>query len=180
MIADEIIMKQVQNGDLGKMSILFERYHVRLYNFFFRMTYDQSLSEDLTQNVFERIIRYRQSFKGTSSFKSWIFQIARNAKNDHFRNRRITLLDDGDINRIDALENNISDQIEARENKINLEKAIAQLPEDQKEILLLTRFKKLKYQQVAEMLGTSEGAIKVKVHRAIKQLRKIYFKIDAL
>ena len=158
MTTDENIMIQVRNGDINKMAILFDRYNVRLYNFFFRLTYDQTLSEDLTQSVFERLIRYRTSFNERYSFKSWLFQIARNIRADHFRNKKLAFADGVDMNQINVFADNISNEIEDRENKINLEKAIAQLPEEQREILILTRFQKMKYQQVAEMLGTSEGA----------------------
>ena len=180
MNSDEKIMQLVRDGQINKMAILFERYHVRLYNFFYRVNYDQTLSEDLTQNVFERVIRYRSSYNENHSFKSWVFQIARNVKVDSYKSNRLNLADGVDVNLLEVMSNNISDDIAQSETMINLEKAIAQLPEEQREIIMLTRFQKLKYQQVAEMLNCSEGAVKVKVHRAIKKLRKHFFQIDIL
>ena len=74
-MTDEQVMLEVHKGDLDKTAILFERYHVRLFNFFLRMSYDKDLSQDLTQTVFERLLKYRTSYKYGKQFKSWIFQI---------------------------------------------------------------------------------------------------------
>lgn len=179
-MTDEQLMIHVRNGDIAKAAVLFDRYSGRLYNFFVRLTYDQSLSEDLTQSVFERIIRYRNSFNDNHQFKSWIFQIARNVRTDFYKKNKVKVAEDIDVMNIGLKTNSVSEKIEHRENLKNLEKAMSRLNPEQREILVLTRFQKLKYTQVAEMLNTSEGAIKVKVHRAIKELRKVFLKIDSL
>ena len=85
---DEDVMKLVKNGKLDALSILFDRYHVRLFNFFLRLIDDRTLSEDLVQNVFERIIKYRSSYREGASVKTWIYQIARNVRIDHFRSQK--------------------------------------------------------------------------------------------
>lgn len=179
-MTDEKIMQMVSKGDLDKLSILFDRYQLRLYNFFYRLCYDQTLSEDLTQNVFERLIRYRKTFDGKHSFKSWVFQIARNVRTDNYSKNRLRLANGVDVTQLKVTGDNVAEAIDQRESMQNLEQAMAQLPEDQREILYLTRFQKLKYQEVAAMLNCSEGAVKVRVHRAIKSLRSVYFKIDSL
>jgi len=63
MLTDEQIMQQVASGDIEKSGILFQRYKTAMYNFYLRSTYDQSLSEDLTQQVFIKLIKYRNSYK---------------------------------------------------------------------------------------------------------------------
>ncbi len=62
-MTDEMIMEAVKNGDLQQVSMLFERYHKRIFNFLARMTMDRELAEDLTQNVFLRIMKYRASYR---------------------------------------------------------------------------------------------------------------------
>ena len=180
-MTDEQLMIQVRGGDIAKAAVLFDRYSGRLYNFFVRLTYDKALSEDLTQSVFERIIRYRSSFDDAHQFKSWIFQIARNTRTDFYKkNNKVKVADSIEVTSLNLMANSIADDIEKKELMCNLEKAMLQLNSDQREILVLTRFQKLKYAQVAEMMNTSEGAVKVKVHRAIKELRKVFLKIDSL
>lgn len=173
-------MIQVRGGDIAKASVLFERYSGRLYNFFLRLTYDQALSEDLTQNVFERIIRYKHSFNDNYLFKSWVFQIARNVRMDFYKKNKIKVSEGIEVQNIGLMADSFLGKIEQKEVFQNLQKAMLQLSDEQREILILTRFEKIKYAKVAEMLGTSEGAIKVKVHRAIKELRPIFLKIDKL
>ena len=72
-------MLQVREGQLSELTALFERYHVAVYNLFLRLSGDGAVSEDMTQNVFYRVMRYRQSFEPASgSFRSWVYRMARN------------------------------------------------------------------------------------------------------
>ena len=82
-MTDEMIMEAVRNGDLQQASVLFERYNKQIYNFLARMTMSKVLAEDLTQNVFLRMIKYRNSYRDGNKFHSWIYQIARNVFSDH-------------------------------------------------------------------------------------------------
>ena len=78
-------MLQVKNGDLDALGVLFERYHQRLFGFFYRLTSRRDISADLVQDVFERILRYRTSYTGNGDFSTWLFRIARNRHADHYR-----------------------------------------------------------------------------------------------
>jgi len=81
-------MLKVRDGDLGKLSFLFERYHRALFNFFLRSTGNRDLSEDLVQEVFLRILKYRHTFRPDSQFSAWMYHVARNAQIDHFRKHK--------------------------------------------------------------------------------------------
>ena len=80
-------MSQVRDGDLEKLGILFERHHVRLFIFFLRMTGDRAASEDLVQEVFVRMLKYRKSFRERGEFSAWMFALARNVSADYFGRR---------------------------------------------------------------------------------------------
>lgn len=98
---DKQLMLQVRDGDLGKLGILFERHHRMLYNFFIRLTGNRDLSEDLVQDVFFKILKYRHTYRGKIQFTMWMFQIARNARIDYFSKRkREVLRDDCDDDRM--------------------------------------------------------------------------------
>ena len=75
-------------GDVARLGILFERYHRPLFDFLARMTGDRAAAEDLVQDVFIRILKYRATFRDEGSFETWIFRIARNARADWFNARR--------------------------------------------------------------------------------------------
>jgi RNA polymerase sigma-70 factor (ECF subfamily) len=169
-------MHRVKDGHLSELSVLFGRYHVKLYNFFLRLTFDPVISEDLTQNLFYRIIRYRHTFDASAgNFRSWIYRIARNTHLDHCRELRSSpqpLRQDEELHypAIGAHEGYAEDDFE------KLDRALGLLEPDQREIIVLSRYQGLKYEEIARLHDLSVAAVKVRIHRAIHQLRKLYFK----
>src|SRR6202008_2396734 len=85
---DEGLMLAVKNGDVARLGILFDRHHRALFDFFSRMTGSRTAAEDLVQDVFFRILKYRQTFCDESRFRAWMFRIARNARFDYFKRRQ--------------------------------------------------------------------------------------------
>src|SRR5690348_11487914 len=83
-LTDNALMLRVRDGETDTLGLLFERYKRPLYGFFYGMNRDSELSEDLVQNVFFRILKYRYLFRGEGDFKTWMFHIARNVNNDHY------------------------------------------------------------------------------------------------
>jgi RNA polymerase sigma-70 factor (ECF subfamily) len=173
-------MMKVRDGDVDKLGLLFERYKRPLYGFFYGMNRDAELCEDLVQNVFVRILKYRYLFRGEGDFKTWMFHIARNVNHDHFRKNK--------INAKDSLENweerlgspeNRSTQFQAEEEMLLLSMAMDKLPADKREVLLLSKYEEKKYKEIGEILGCSESAVKVKVFRALQELKEIYRKLEA-
>lgn len=177
---DEELMVQLAEGKLDAVAVLFQRYRVHLFNFFLRQGIAREASEDLVQSLFERVIKYRQSYRKGMAFRAWLYQIARNVQADWLRKGGKTSKEDlsGFENQSERADLGFSPERE--ENLVLMEKAMQQLPPDQLEILLLTRYQKMKYAEVGELLGCSEGAVKVKVFRALEQLRKLYFKLEQL
>ena len=169
---DEQLMNLVKKGDLNKASTLFDRYHVKMYNYFFRMNYNREISQDLTQNTFHRMLKYRTGFNDHLSFKSWLYKIARNVFVDSIGENKI---------QFEKIEHQIS-EIGFTENeqtkKADLEAldiALLKLSNEQREIITMSRFQDIKYQEIAEILKISVPAVKVKMHRAMKKLRVYYF-----
>lgn len=164
-------MHDVSQGNLDAMSFIFERYHLRLYNFLVQMTRDKAVAEDLTQTVFYKAIRYRTSYKG-GQFVSWIFKIARNVFSDHYQKSKRT------VNNIEidlVTYKTEDDFIDRKEEVAHLYNAINKLDVEERELIVMNRFQEMKYSQIADITGSSEGAVKVKVHRIIKKLKTVYF-----
>ncbi|HZX73254.1 MAG TPA: sigma-70 family RNA polymerase sigma factor [Cyclobacteriaceae bacterium] len=111
-MTDESIMEAVKNGDLQQASLLFERHHKRIFNFLVRMTMDRDVAEDLTQNVFLRLIRYRTSYKEDLKFTTWIYKMARNVFSDHYQQQKSKMKSAFDI---DKLNGEIEDLLEGQE-----------------------------------------------------------------
>jgi len=81
-------MLQVRNGTSAMLGILFDRYQVALFNFYCKSTGDRSASEDLVQDVFYRILKYRHTYRQGTSLRTWMYSLARNARLDRTKNSR--------------------------------------------------------------------------------------------
>ena len=171
-------MRAVRDGDLDKLGPLFERYHAPLYDFLSRVTGDRAAAEDMVQDVFIRVLKYRWTFRNAGRFDTWLFHIARNARADYFRSRRpIGPLNDVDLER-PGTGPGPAGQLEVDREHVRLRRALLLLREDKRELLILARYQDMKYEQIAELLGIEVGAVKVRVHRAIRELRGIFLQLQ--
>lgn len=170
---------RVKGGEIGELGRLFERHHERLYRFCLRMTGTPALAEDLVQEVFHRMLRYRHTFRGHSTFLPWMYRMARNACADHFRKAGADQpLGEHEESRM-AEPAGALERLEETEAISLLHQALLALPLDKREILVLARFEARKHQEIAELLDCSVGAVKVRVHRAIGELRTTYLRLLA-
>jgi len=170
---DEDVMLQVRDGAGEMLGVLFDRYQAPLFNFYSKLTGNQTLSEDLVQEVFLRILKYRQSYRPGTPFRAWIYQIARNARIDHFRKfpREITF-------EPEMLPPVVpSDSAQEKQEVELLQRALQQLPEEKREILLLCRFQELKYEEIASLLGCELNTVRTRIHRALQDLRKNFHQL---
>ena len=161
---DRALMLAVRDGSLDSMGILFERHGERMYRFFRRSVPDRSACEDLVQNLFLRMLQYRSSYRGEASFTSWMYRVAINLRNDPLRrSRRESAFPlDEDVPAPDA------------PSRARLRAALDALRPADRDVLVLTRFEALSYEEAARVLGCSVGALKVRVHRALRALRERY------
>lgn len=179
-LADNAVMLKVKSGDLDKMGLLFERYHKALYGFLYRMSGQKEVSEDMVQNVFYRMIRYRNTFTGEGEFKTWMYHLARNVLNDHHKKNKAASQHQ-DVTELESRigGGKLADEQIQKEQELNmLNNAIASLSEESREVLILSRYQELKYDEIAGILNISEGNVKVRVYRAIQQLKSIYLKLE--
>ena len=177
---DSALMERVRSGDLEQLSGLFERHHRRLYQFFLRLARDGSVAEDLVQEVFVRVLKYRHTWRDEAEFVPWMFALARNAAVDHFRSRTR----DGKRDAAGAPDAVLQppravERLEELERASQLRAALDLLAPDKREVLLLARFGEMKHERIAAMLGISPGAVRVRLHRALKELREAYRRVTA-
>lgn len=182
MRSDTELMREVRGGRTSALATLFERHHARLYRFCLRMTGDRHASEDLVQDVFMRMLKYRKSFKDETAFAPWMFRIARNACVDHLRRAvHEVRTDTADSEPAGAPDGHArpADENAAEDERADLvRRALMSLPVERREVLVLSRYEFKTYEEIANTLGCSEGAVKVRAHRAIKQLRQVYLELS--
>lgn len=169
----------VRDGDVEKLSILFERHHRRLYGFCSGLLGSRDAARDVVQEVFFRVLKYRGTFRDDADFAPWLYRLARNACIDQLRKGGRERA--ADLAAEDARPDPTplaSEELERREELVRLRSALGLLPEDKRELLLLARSGSLSYQQIAALLGCSVGALKVRVHRALLMLREAYHRSE--
>jgi RNA polymerase sigma factor (sigma-70 family) len=168
--ADEALMLQVRSGHTGLLAELFERHHRHVYGFFYRMTSSREMSEDLTQDVFLRILRFRETYQPHTSFTPWMYGIARNAFIDLMRKRRPEAVWDESGAELRSQERPADERLRERQETEILQRALAALPADKREVLILSRYQNLRYEEIGRILGCEPNAVKQRVFRAVKAL----------
>ena len=179
-LTDNALMLKVKAGDLDKLGLLYERHKRRVFGFFYNMNGNASLSEDLVQNVFMRMLKYKHTYGGEGSFMAWMFRTARNVNYDHYKKSKKR----SGQKEIATVAYKIEDserlewKMDKKEDITLLQKAMNLLSPERREILVLSKLKEMRYSEIAEILGCSEGAAKVKAHRALKELRTIFLEME--
>ncbi len=173
-------MIAVRAGEIDRLGDLFERHHGPLYGFFVHLTGDRTTSEDLVQLVFYRILKYRHTYRDEGKFSAWIYHLARKVAADHFRrsNTGPAATDPADLQSVPDQGPHAADRAVAADDTSRLHAALAALDPGQRELLVLSRFQHLRHEEIARLLDISVGAVKVRVHRALKELRDVYFKLS--
>jgi RNA polymerase sigma-70 factor (ECF subfamily) len=173
-VTDESLMRAVRDGDVNQLGPLFERYHTRLFAFLYRMTGRRAAAEDLVQDVFVRVLRYRATFRDEGRFDTWIFRIARNVRVDHFRHLVPEDPLEGPVLDRPSPEPGPGVRLERVRDHERLECALARLRDDRRELIVLARYEAMPHDQIAEILGIDVGAVKVRLHRAVAELRDLF------
>jgi RNA polymerase sigma factor (sigma-70 family) len=174
LLSDEALMERVRADELDCLTGLFERYQGPLFGFLVRLANgDREVAQDLTQNVFMRVLRYRASYQPGQPFRAWVYQMARHVWADHYQRQRPTA-DLEEVEKTAAHGRAAQAHRAATDQHQGLHEALALLPPAQREVLVLHRFEGFDYAEIGEQLGCSAGAARVKAHRALDALRKIY------
>jgi len=178
--SDHELMLAVRHGELDALGELFERHHGPLYGFLTKLTNDRSAAEDIAQIVFQRILKYRHTYRDEGRFTTWMYHLARRCAVDHYRKaqKTPTAIDPADLHHHADDQPPADQSASTRDDHEVLHHALNRLDRDDREILLLSRFQELSFSEIASILECSIGAAKVRAHRALRQLRDVYFQMQ--
>lgn len=179
---DVALMLQLQQGDQAAFPELFRRFGPRILQYVRRLVKSEARAEEITQDVFVQMFRFRERYRPESKLSTWVFTIATNLALNELRRPerklRVDLWDtrDGEERREgpslpDPAAVSPEEGAASRELARALDAAIAELPPKQRAALLLSRVDGLAYRDVAEALGSTEGAIKALLFRATHSLK---------
>ena len=171
-------MLEVRAGDVGKLEQLFDRHQRPLFHFFLHLTSSRSASEDLVQDVFYRILKYRHTYQPETSFRAWLFQVGRNVHLDYVGRHKgeVALPDEvAEFRGPDVLPDR---QAQKNQEAVLLRRALAALPREKREVIVMSRFNELKYEEIASVLKCEVGTVKVRVYRALRELSDRFFALS--
>ena len=175
---DELLLRRAQNGDPDAFAELIGPLEQLVWRVCWHYTGDRETASDCGQEAMLRIWRNLGNYRGDCALESWVYRIAANCCMDWLRKKKrdrsvsIEPLREQGFDPADETAGT-EEQVVAADERRRLREAIAGLPEEQREALVLTQLEKTPYEEAARMLGVSEGTVKSRVNRAKARLREI-------
>ena len=175
---DELLLKRSRNGDAEAFIQLMTPLENRIWRICWHYTGQREDAEDCAQETMLRVWHGLNSFRGECRCEGWVCRIAANCCLDHLRRMKrdksvsIEPLAEAGFDPADPSPGT-AEQAEAADERQRLREAIAQLPEEQREALVLTQLEGISYEETAQLLQVSEGTVKSRVNRARNRIRAI-------
>jgi RNA polymerase sigma-70 factor, ECF subfamily len=180
---DSEVMLRLRAGDMAAFDYLLARYRRPIIHFMYRMVHNESVAEELAQEVFLRVYRSRESYRAEAKFSTWLYRIATNLGVNHARDTRheraasTVYLDETDEETgtsVDVADSTpgVEDKILRRERMAAIKQHVMALPERQQMAVLMHKYEGMDYKQIGEVLKLSESATKSLLFRAYQTLRE--------
>lgn len=169
--SDEYLMKSYAGGDMGAFELLYQRYRAPLYRYLLRLAGDPATANDLYQGTWEKVIKARTTYTAKAPFRAWLYRIAHNHAMDLFRRNQPIA---GEVP--DELPSQAAEPAEQLANDAmqqDLQNAIRELPQEQRDALMLKLESGLDVQTIAEITGVNPETAKSRLRYAVKRLKQI-------
>ena len=182
--ADVQLMLRFQKGDIGAFQQLFQKYSPSVVNFAFHFLGNRARAEEIAQEVFLQVYRWQTKYEAKAKFSTWLFKIAHNHCLNEVRKGEYRVSveslgpqedaegDERERQLPDASLHKGEDILAAKQAARRIEKILRRIPETQRTALMLSRLEGMSYQEVAEVLGVTEKAVKSLVFRATQSLKE--------
>ena len=175
---DELLLRRAQRGDPEAFEQLIGPLEQLIWRICWHYTGNREAAEDCGQEAMIRIWRSLDSYRGDCALESWVYRIAANCCMDWLRRKKRDKSESMEPLREQGFDPadpspGTEEQVVAEDEHRRLREAITQLPEDQREALILTQLQKVPYEQAAVLLNVSEGTVKSRVNRAKARLKEI-------
>lgn len=171
---DDVLMLAWTGGDVAAFEVLYGRHRGPLYRFLLRQTRDQALADEFFQDVWQRVIAARAGWTPDAAFSTWLFRIAHNRLNDHWRGlkHRPPAPADGDERAARVPDPTTPErELSDFEQRRRLQLAIGELPEEQREVVLLRLEQELSLDEIGAITGAGRETVKSRLRYAMDKLR---------
>jgi RNA polymerase sigma-70 factor (ECF subfamily) len=176
---DSELIAQYRNGSQAAFDLLVDRYQSKVYTTIFLIVKDQDVAEDLLQDVFVKVVQtiHSDKYSEEGKFQPWLMRIAHNLAIDHFRRSKrypTILMEDGSnvFNSLQFAEASVEDHRVKEETLEMVKKLIEELPEAQKEVLVMRHYLDMSFQEIADQTGVSINTALGRMRYALIHLRK--------
>lgn len=166
------ILERAQAGDSEAFGLLYDYYLDAIYRFIYYKVFSREVAEDLVSDTFFKALKQLQSYSSSRGrFNSWLYQIARNTVIDYYRTKKenVPIDDIFDLGH----DERTPDQIDALASLAKVEEYLKELPARQREIITLRIWEGKSFDEIATILGGTEGSVKMAFSRSIRQLREV-------
>jgi len=172
---DEALLLRVRDRDPAAMGHFFEHFYDRVYGYLASLLRDRSAAEDLAQETFLKLHGALDRLDPSRDPAPWVFTVASNLARDHWRSGKQRTARQADAEEIETLPSESAGDdplatLEQQEQARQVRRALAALPEDARQVILLRSFQEMGFPQIAETLGLSEDAVRQRHSRAVKRL----------
>ena len=179
-LTDEQLIKKFQDGDVGAYNQIVYRYKDRLLNFIYRFLNDLDRSEDLVQDTLLKLYTHKDSYKEIAKFSTWLYTIAANLSRTELRkNKRrktfsVTELSHDDREFIiKSTDVGPGEEIFSQNFEKNVQRALAELPNDFKTIIILRDIQELSYDEISKIVEVPLGTVKSRINRGRVKLQQL-------
>lgn len=175
---EQLLVKQVQNGDTAAFNRLVENWHTRIYRFAYRFFADADEASEITQKTFIKTYKNVVSLDDPGKFSPWIYRIAKNLCLDELKRagrRKSTSLESW-LEQTGEAESDIiapDDLMLQKELGAIIQKALLLLPDEQRTVVILKEYEGLKFREIAEILEEPEGTVKSRLYYGLKATRRV-------
>ena len=174
--ADELLVRRLRDGESAAGETLVKRYHQPLLRYLQRLVGTENAAEELLQATWLSVLEHIEKFDASSGgggFKAWLFRIATNKAHDTWRSRGREKIANENLKLIVEEESPADYRIEGAEEQEKLLWAIEQLPENQRQVLMLRFYSELKFVEIAQMLGCPLNTALGRMHKAMVKLKEL-------
>ncbi|GAA5079400.1 RNA polymerase sigma factor [Lysobacter panacisoli] len=171
---DDVLMLAWAAGDTAAFELLYARHRGPLYRFLLRQLRDAALADEFFQDVWQRVIAAREGWKPEAAFRTWLFRIAHNRLNDHWRGlkHRPPTPEDGDERAARVPDPSSPErELSEFEQRRRLQLAIEELPDEQREVVLLRLEQELSLEEIGDITGAGRETVKSRLRYAMDKLR---------
>lgn len=173
MQSDESLIEEIKNGSQAAMEVLVKKYYKNIFAYTYQKVGDYHLAYDLTQEIFIKMMKSIANYNGQGKFQHWLLKIAVNHCRDYYRSRAYR--QSNEIKEItpqlkDEREN-VEDLLSKKFDSVKVKEALDQLPNFQREAIILKFYQGLKIRQISQITEANESTVKSRIKQGIEKLK---------